>query len=68
LAYYAPVVNVLYRNEMGDVVKRGAPIPLAMQIPLAILALAIVIIGLWPVLMSWLTEPAAQAILSMFGK
>jgi formate hydrogenlyase subunit 3/multisubunit Na+/H+ antiporter MnhD subunit len=68
LAYYAPVVNMLYRNEMGDVVKRGAPIPLAMHVPLAILALAIVVIGLWPALMSWLTEPAAQAVLSMFGK
>jgi hypothetical protein len=59
---------MLYRNEMGDVVKRGAPIPLAMHVPLAILALAIVVIGLWPALMSWLTEPAAQAVLSMFGK
>lgn len=68
LAYYAPVVNVLYRNEMGEDVKHGAPIPLAMHVPLAILALAIIVIGLWPALMNWLTEPAAQAVLSMFGK
>jgi formate hydrogenlyase subunit 3/multisubunit Na+/H+ antiporter MnhD subunit len=68
LAYYAPVVNMLYRRELGDVVERGAPVPLAMQVPLVMLALAIVVIGLWPALMNWLTEPAAQAILSMFGK
>lgn len=68
LAYYAPVVNVLYRREMGGVVKHGAPVPLAMRIPLAILALAIVIIGLWPASMNWLTEPAAQTVLSMFGR
>jgi proton-translocating NADH-quinone oxidoreductase chain N len=68
LAYYAPVVNMLYRREMGEVVKRGAPVPLAMHIPLMIFALAIVLIGLWPSLMNWLTEPAAQTILAMFGK
>jgi hypothetical protein len=59
---------MLYRREMGEVVERGAPVPLAMHIPLIILALAIVAIGLWPALMNWLTEPAAQAFLAMFGK
>ncbi len=68
LAYYAPVVNMLYRNKMTEVVERGAPIPVAMSIPLAIFALAIVAFGLWPSLMNWLTEPAAQAFLVMFGK
>jgi len=68
LAYYAPLVNMLYRREQGRVVAHGAPIPLAMQIPLAVLALAIVVIGLWPAIMNWLTEPAAQAFLGMFGK
>jgi NADH:ubiquinone oxidoreductase subunit 2 (subunit N) len=68
LAYYAPLVNMLYRRNTGEVVQRGAPIPLAMNIPLAVFALAIVVIGLWPSLMNWLTEPAAQAFLSMFGK
>jgi hypothetical protein len=39
-----------------------------MSIPLVILTLAIVVIGLMPSLMNWLTEPAAQALLVMFGK
>jgi hypothetical protein len=53
---------------MGEVVTRGAPIPVAMKIPLAIFALAIIAIGFVPSLMNWLTEPAAQAVLAMFGK
>jgi len=53
---------------MGEVVKRGAPVPLAMHIPLMLFAFAIVLIGLWPSLMNWLTEPAALTLLAMFGK
>ena len=68
LAYYAPVVNVLYRRKMSVVVEQGAPIPVSMSIPLVALAAAIVAIGLWPALMTWLTEPAALAFLGMFGK
>ncbi len=68
LAYYAPVVNMLYRRNMGEAVQRGARIPVAMSIPLLIFALAIVVIGLVPSLMNWLTEPAGQAFLVMFGK
>ena len=68
LAYYAPVVNIMYRRNMGEIVQRGAAIPVAMRIPLIIFALAIVIIGLIPSLMNWLTSPAAQALLVMFGK
>jgi proton-translocating NADH-quinone oxidoreductase chain N len=68
LAYYAPVVNMLYRRNMGQVVQGGTRIPVAMSIPLVIFALAIVVIGLMPSLMDWLTGPAAQALLVMFGK
>jgi len=68
LAYYAPIVNMLYRRNMGEVVQGGASIPVAMSIPLVIFTLAIVAIGLMPSLMNWLTEPAAQALLVMFGK
>ena len=68
LAYYAPVVNMLYRRKMEPVVQQGAAIPLAMNLAMGVLALAIVVIGLWPAALSWLTQPAAQAFLSMFGK
>ncbi|MBL8079980.1 MAG: hypothetical protein JNM55_18575 [Anaerolineales bacterium] len=68
LAYYAPVVNMMYRQKMGDAIEQGKSIPLAMNISLVLLALSIVVIGLWPSLMNWLTEPAGQAILSAFGQ
>lgn len=68
LAYYAPVVNMLYRRKVSIIVEQGACIPVSMSIPLVALAVAIVAIGLWPALMNWLTEPAALAFLGMFGK
>jgi len=68
LAYYAPIVNMMYRQKMGEVVEGGASIPVAMSIPLVIFAFAIVLFGLMPSLMNWLTDPAAQALLVMFGK
>ena len=68
LGYYAPIVNMMFRRKMGDVVTRGTSIPVAMSIPLMVFALATVILGLMPSLMNWLTEPAAQALLVMFGK
>ncbi|MEP7133434.1 MAG: proton-conducting transporter membrane subunit [Chloroflexota bacterium] len=68
LGYYAPIVNMLYRQKISDVVQQGEVIPLAMKIPLMLLTLSIVVIGLWPSLMSWLTEPAGQTILFIFGK
>ena len=68
LAYYAPVVNMLYRRNVGEVVQQGSSIPFAMNIPLVVFTLGIIIIGLMPSLMNWLTQPAAQTLLVMFGK
>jgi hypothetical protein len=35
--------------------------------PLALIALAVVLIGIWPSLTAWLTAPAASALLAAFG-
>lgn len=67
LAYYAPLVNAVYRREPSAVVRAGERVPLAMAAPLVPLALAVVGIGVWPNLMAWLTEPAASALLRAFG-
>ena len=67
LVYYAPLVNALYRMEPSARVREGSPVPLTMRIPLVVLTLAIVAIGLWPRLMSWLTVPAGEALLKVFG-
>jgi formate hydrogenlyase subunit 3/multisubunit Na+/H+ antiporter MnhD subunit len=67
LAYYTPLVNAVYRHEPSDVVRLGKPLPRVMNVPLLILALAVVAIGFWPSLVTWLTEPAGAALLAAFG-
>jgi formate hydrogenlyase subunit 3/multisubunit Na+/H+ antiporter MnhD subunit len=67
LAYYAPLVNAVYRLEPSPRVRRGAPMPAAMSWPLAVLALAVLVIGLWPSLMNWLTAPASAVWLRQIG-
>ncbi len=63
LAYYAPLVNAMYRLEPSVKVRAGGRIPWAMTIPLVILGLLVILLGVWPSLINWLTEPAAQALL-----
>jgi NADH:ubiquinone oxidoreductase subunit 2 (subunit N) len=67
LAYYAPLVNRMYRFEPSNIVKAGASVPKAMAVPLAVLALALVAIGFYPTLMGWLVNPAAASLLAAFG-
>src|ERR1043165_9449178 len=67
LGYYAPLVNAMYRQKPSGAVQQGCPVPLAMQLPLALVALAVVAIGVWPALLQWLTGPAGAALLAAFG-
>ena len=67
LAYYVPLINAMYRRQPSPAVENGLGLPLAMKIPLAILAAAILAIGVWPALMSWLTVPASAALLNSLG-
>ncbi len=66
LAYYAPLVNAVYRRVPSAAVQRGRPLPASIRLPLAVLVLAVVAIGIWPGLVSWLTGPAGAAILAAF--
>ena len=66
LAYYAPLVNRMYRREPGVLVARGRAIPAAMLAPLVVLALAVVVLGVLPFLAGWLTIPAAADLLAAF--
>ena len=68
LAYYAPLVNRLYREKTSEVVERGASLPILMRVPLAVLAVAMIAVGVWPSLLTWLTEPASTAVLTAFGR
>jgi NADH:ubiquinone oxidoreductase subunit 2 (subunit N) len=67
LAYYAPLVNAVYRQEPSAAVQRGQPMPFVMGIPLLLMALAVVAVGVWPGLMRWLTGPASEALLAAFS-
>jgi proton-translocating NADH-quinone oxidoreductase chain N len=67
LAYYAPLVNTLYKKEPSAAMKNGKPMPKLMTLPLFVLAVIIVLVGIWPSLLNWLTVPAGAAILAAFG-
>lgn len=66
LAYYAPMINALYRLEPSETVKKGTKMPGMMNIPLVVLAILVIVVGLWPGLLNWLTVPAGTALVNMF--
>jgi proton-translocating NADH-quinone oxidoreductase chain N len=68
MAYYAPLVNAMYRQKTSEAVRVGEPLPGLMLLPLVLLALAVVVIGMWPSLLDWLTAPAGAALLAAFGR
>jgi proton-translocating NADH-quinone oxidoreductase chain N len=68
LAYYAPLVNAMYRQKPSDTVQRGKAVPVSMLMPLVVLALAIIVVGMYPAILQWLTGPAGIALLAAFGK
>ncbi|MGD8813096.1 MAG: proton-conducting transporter membrane subunit [Anaerolineales bacterium] len=67
LAYYAPLVNAVYRLEPSEAVRSGKALSGMMKIPLVILGFATVAIGIWPVLLNWLTVPAGASLLVSLG-
>ncbi len=67
LAYYAPLVNSVYKRKMTPNMQNAAAIPWTISLPLVVLALGVVILGLWPSLAEWLTSAAGKAILGSFG-
>ncbi len=67
LAYYAPLVNTIYRRQPSAGVQSGRALPLAMTAPLIALGLAVIVVGVWPGTLRWLAEPAGRALLAAFG-
>ena len=67
LAYYAPLVNSVYKRKMTPSMQNAATISWTISLPLALLALGVVVLGLWPSLAQWLTSAAGKAILGSFG-
>jgi len=67
LAYYAPLVNTLYKSTPSSVMMNGKQMPRSMRVPLLLLAAIILLVGIRPDLMNWLTIPAGSALLAPFG-
>jgi proton-translocating NADH-quinone oxidoreductase chain N len=67
LAYYLPLINFMYRQEMSAGVRNGRPLPLAMAAPVIVLALAIVLLGLFPNVVSEWTSRAGETFVAWFG-
>lgn len=67
LGYYAPLINRLYRREPAPIVANGRAVPMSMTVPLAVLAVAIVVLGILPMLAGWLTIPAAADLVAAFA-
>jgi proton-translocating NADH-quinone oxidoreductase chain N len=67
LAYYAPMVNRMYRREPSEAVTNGNAVAPVMALPLVVLTLAVTVLGFWPAWMNWLSGPAASSLLTSFG-
>jgi proton-translocating NADH-quinone oxidoreductase chain N len=67
LAYYAPLVNRMYRREASPIVAAGKPVSFLMGAPLVVLTLLVVVLGFWPGLVDFLTHPAAVHLVSIFS-
>ncbi len=67
LGYYAPLVNTMYRLEPSEAVQAGGRVPGAMIAPVIILVVLVVALGIYPTLISSLTQPAGAGLLAGFG-
>ena len=68
LGYYMPLINTMYREKASSGVIDGRPLPLSMVGPLVILAVLLLVIGLFPNLLNGLTEPAASVFVAAFSR
>ncbi len=67
LAYYTPIISVLYREKQSVEVKHGFALPGLMRIPLLLLVLGVLLLGIAPQLAADLTHAAGAALLAAFG-
>ena len=67
LGYYAPLVNMMYRQEPSRPVIAGKPLTWTISLTLVVMALLVILLGFAPGLMDWLTVPAAERLIEMFG-
>lgn len=66
LAYYAPLVNRMFRREASEAVLAAKPVSWMMSLPVLILTLLIVAIGVWPQIVQFFTFNSAYTLLMYF--
>jgi proton-translocating NADH-quinone oxidoreductase chain N len=66
LGYYAPIVNRLFRKESSTAVGAGNPIPALMVVPMVVLGVLIILLGVWPSLVNFITQQGANSLLYTF--
>jgi proton-translocating NADH-quinone oxidoreductase chain N len=64
IAYYIPLVIVLYRHDSGAEVEGGSAVPRSMTVPMAAMALSVLVIGVVPNLLQWLTALAGADVVA----
>jgi proton-translocating NADH-quinone oxidoreductase chain N len=67
LVYYTPLISLMYRTSQSEVVLAGKTLPWTIIVPLVAMALAVIVLGFAPGLMDWLTAPAGEQLMEMFG-
>jgi proton-translocating NADH-quinone oxidoreductase chain N len=67
LAYYAPLVNAMYRKEPSEAVRGGSPLAASIVWPLAVMAVLIVVLGCLPILAAPLADSAAKSFSILAG-
>ena len=67
LAYYAPLVNRMYRKEPCEAVREGKPAGFWLTLPLVCLAAGIIILGFYPSLLEGVFQAAGASLLMAFG-
>lgn len=67
LGYYAPLVNRMYRKSPADVVLAGKPIGWQIGLVLVVLTAAVIVLGVYPTALRWLTDSAGAALMASFG-
>ena len=67
LAYVMPIINTAYDMQPSPSREALPDIPLSMRLPIFILAIALIVVGLWPGLLDSIVDPAGAALLALFG-
>ena len=67
LAYYAPLVNMMYRGQPSREVLAGKPLTWTISLTLLLMTSLVIVLGFAPGLLDWLTIPAAERLVEMFG-